>query len=240
MRAMVRSVETSRHVRDRSPRADRRAHARARSGSPCTRIDERRPGRLGADRHVDTAPLRPSAPRIRKPATSRATPTTTTVRESSGGSSASGSAAVPLVGGSGSSRRTCPTASTTRPQLARDAFGHDRHRGACAALGLREAASAHESMPSTPKYSGETNWYVTVDLPARAFGATRGRPPRPAYPARPRGRNRGDRRLARHRVEQRPRASARSATSTVTISAVRIPGSTSPPPTSCAGRRPRR
>ena len=75
---------------------------------------------------------------------------------------------------------------------------------ATAALALRSVCvkprPRTRSMPRTPKYSGETNWYVTVDLPL-APSANAGAP---AQPARPRGRNRGDRRLAPHHFEDGP------------------------------------
>ena len=93
-----------------------------------------------------------------------------------------------------------PDGVDARPQLARDAFGHDRHRGACAPLGLREAASAHEIDAEDAEVFRRDELVRDGRLASRAVGK-RGAP---AQPARPRGRNRGDRRLALHDVEDGP------------------------------------
>ena len=83
-------------------------------------------------------------------------------------------------------------------------------------------------MPRTLKYSGETNLYATpiaACFAARGLGARKLREGgAPAQALRPRGRNRGDGRIARHGFEQAPRFCSFT-TPTMTVSAARIPGS---------------
>ena len=108
---------------------------------------QRRSGRISTDRNVDAC-----SPQIRCPQTefpvpkSRATPTTTAVRARTCGSSGFG--LVPSAPLKGKSIWFEPQDQSdgvaARPQLARDALGHDHHRGARAALSRREAASTDE------------------------------------------------------------------------------------------------
>ena len=93
-------------------------------------------------------------------------------------------------------------ASQAWPQLARDAFRHDRHRGARAPLGRREAAPAHE-VDAEHAEVFRRDELVRDGRPCRSRAVGEGGA-RPAERARPRGRHRGDRRLA----PSRPRPSA--------------------------------
>ena len=167
---------------------------------------QRRLGNLGADRHVDTGARRSLASQPKARHIARDANDDEAAREKRRVWLPRRGPWAPLRAGVWLEPQDLPDGVDARPQLARDAFGHDRCRGACAPLVLREAASAHEIDAEDVEVLRRDELVRDGGLATRAVGK-RGAP---AQHARPRGRNRGDRRLTLHHFEDGARASARS------------------------------
>ena len=180
---------------------------------------ERRPGSLGADRHVDTGARQPEAAQPKARHVAGDADDDEAAREQRRRRSGS-----PRFGSSGPARAAGPARRRRCPATA----GARRFRTRPPPRRLRSARSAVKprprtrSMPRTPKYSGETNWYVTVDLPLAPSGERRRAPPStPGHEA------------ATEATDGSLFTTSRMAprlcsfrTLTMTIPAVRIPGST--------------
>ena len=120
------------------------------------------------------------------------------------------------LSGSGSSLRIWPTASTPGHSCcAAFRLGHGSCCVAAVCSVVAKPRPRTRSIPRTPKYSGETNWYATVDLPVAA-SANAGT----AHPDRPARMPPSKRRTARSsRRRGSPSAAARSGCRPSTMSA---------------------